>query len=109
MSELEYWKQQIKKGRIGRREFLGRSAALGVTTALATGMLTTMGIAAEPKKGGSLKIGVGAGATTDSLDPATYPDNCTGTLGGSTGNQLSVIDPTGNIVPDLARFLRTGG
>ena len=85
MSELDYWKQQIKKGRIGRREFLGRSAALGVTTALATSMLTTMGIAAEPKKGGSLKIGVGAGATTDSLDPATYPDNCTGLLGGSTG------------------------
>jgi peptide/nickel transport system substrate-binding protein len=61
-----------------------------------------MGIAAEPKKGGSLKIGAGAGATTDSLDPATYPDNCTGLLGGSTGNQLSMIDATGSIVPDLA-------
>ncbi len=102
MSELEYWKQQIKKGRIGRREFLGRSAALGVTTAMATTMLSSMGIAAEPKKGGSLKMGIGAGATTDSLDPATYPDNCTGTLGGATGNQLAVIDATGTITPDLA-------
>jgi peptide/nickel transport system substrate-binding protein len=102
MSELEYWKQQIKKGRIGRREFMGRAAVLGVTTAMATTMLSKMGVAAEPKKGGSLKLGIGAGATTDSLDPATYPDNCTGLLGGSTGNQLAIIDATGAIVPDLA-------
>lgn len=102
MSELDYWKQQIKKGRIGRREFLGRSAALGVTTAMATTMLSGMGIAAEPKKGGSLKIGVGHGSTTDSLDPATYPDQMTGTIGGSIGNQLAVIDASGAIVPDLA-------
>ncbi len=105
MSELDYWKQQIKKGRIGRREFLGRSAALGVTTAMATTMLSTMGIAQEPKKGGSLKMGIGAGATTDSLDPATYPDNCTGTLGGATGNQLAIIDASGTIVPDLAESM----
>jgi len=102
MNELDYWTQQIKKGRINRREFMGRAAALGVTTALATSLLAREGIAATPKKGGSLKIGVGAGATTDSLDPATYPDNCTGLLGGSTGNQLAVIDAKGTITPDLA-------
>jgi hypothetical protein len=27
MDELEYWTQQIKKGRINRREFMGRAAA----------------------------------------------------------------------------------
>src|SRR5262249_59298290 len=102
MTELEYWTQQIKKGRISRRDFLGRAAALGVSTALATTMISKMGIAAEPKKGGSLKIGVGAGATTDSLDPATYPDNCTGLLGGSTGDQLAVVDAKGTVTPDPA-------
>ena len=103
MSELEYWKQQIKKGRIGRREFLGRSAALGVTTALATGMLTTMGIAAEPKKGGYAKFGLAHGATTDSLDPGTYPD--TGTqvpFWGAMSNSLTEVDANGNYVLDLA-------
>ena len=52
MTELEYWTDQIKKSRISRREFMGRVAALGVTTALATTMLSQAGIGAEPKKGG---------------------------------------------------------
>ena len=39
MTELEYWTNQIKKGRISRREFIGRAAALGVTTALGSAQL----------------------------------------------------------------------
>ena len=54
-----------------RREFMGRAAALGVSTALATTMLGRAGLAAEPKKGGFARIGLAHGATTDSLDPAT--------------------------------------
>ena len=106
MSEFEYWTQQIKKGRIGRREFMGRAAALGVTTALATSLLAKEGIAATPKKGGSLKIALGHGATTDSLDPATYPDQFTGTVGwGCLGNSLTELDAKGNIKPDLAESM----
>ncbi len=69
MTELEYLTNQIKKGRISRREFMGRAAALGVTTALATTMLAQAGIVAEPKKGGSAKFGLAQGATTDTMDP----------------------------------------
>ena len=51
----------------------------------------------------SLKIGLGHGATTDSLDPATYPDQMTGTFGwGSIGNSLTEVDVKGQIQPDLA-------
>ena len=57
MTELEYWTLQIQKGRISRREFMGRTAALGVTTALATTLLSQAGVAAEPKKGGSFNNG----------------------------------------------------
>ena len=58
---------------------------------------------AGPKKGGLFKMGVGHGATTDSLDPATYPDQFTGTMGwGSIGNSLTEMNAKGEITPDLA-------
>src|SRR5215813_8113162 len=102
MTELEYWTKQIKEGRIGRREFLGRAAALGLTTAMATSLLAKEGIGATPKKGGSAKFGLAHGATTDVLDPASYPD--TGTqvpFWGAMSNSLTEVDADGNITPDL--------
>ena len=72
MSELEYLKQQHIKGRISRREFLGRAAALGAGAALVSTMVTSIEAhAAEtPKKGGQLRLGLGGGSTTDSMDTA---------------------------------------
>lgn len=104
MSELDYWKAQLARGRVTRREFMGRAAALGLTTALATTLATKIAGAA-PKRGGSLKMALGHGATTDSLDPATYPDQFTGTLSGSISNQLSVINAKGDIEGDLAETM----
>ena len=106
MTELEFWTQQIKAGRISRREFMGRAAALGVTTALATTILSHAGIAATPKRGGFARIGLAHGATTDSMDPATYPD--TGTqvpLSGSLSNSLTEVDAEGKVVLDLAESM----
>jgi len=106
MSELEYWTDQIKKGRISRREFMGRAAALGVTTALATTMLSRAGVAAEPKKGGFARIGLAHGATTDSLDPGTYPDTFTQvSFWGAMSNSLTEVDAKGNITADLAETM----
>ena len=106
MTELEYWTNQIKKSRISRREFMGRVAALGVTTALATTMLSQAGIGAEPKKGGSAKFGLPHGATTDTMDPGNYLD--TGTqvpFWGAMSNSLTEVDAKGNIVGDLAETM----
>ena len=106
MTELEYWTNQIKKGRISRREFMGRAAALGVTTALATTMLSQVGIGAEPKKGGSAKFGLPHGATTDTMDPGNYLD--TGTqvpFWGAMSNSLTEVDAKSNIVGDLAETM----
>ncbi len=106
MSELNYWLQQIEKGRISRREFMGRAAALGVSTALATTMLGRAGLAAEPKRGGFARIGLADGATTDSLDPATYPATFTqSAFWGAMSNSLTEIDAKGNLVNDLAESL----
>ncbi len=106
MTELEYWTEQIKRGRISRREFFGRAAALGVGTALASTVLSEAGVAAEPKRGGSAKFGLAHGATTDTGDPAAYPD--TGTqvpFWGSMSNGLTEVDPKGIIQADLCESM----
>lgn len=56
---------QIDAARLNRRGFMGGAAAIGA--------LATMGapaFAAEPVKGGILKLGLGGGESTNSLDPA---------------------------------------
>ena len=90
------------RGRITRREFTQLALASGVTLATANTMFA--GAArAEPKKGGTFKIGVGHGATTDSMDPGLYPDQFTGTaLWGTLANSLTEIDADGNVVGDIA-------
>ena len=106
MTQLEYWANQVKKGRISRREFMGRAAALGVSTSLATTMLSQAGIGAEPKRGGSAKFGLPHGATTDTMDPGNYLD--TGTqvpFWGAMSSSLTEVDAKGNIVGDLAETM----
>jgi len=106
MTELEYWTQQIKKGRISRREFMGRAAALGVSTALATTLLSEAGVAQTPKQGGSAKFGLAHGATSDTGDPAAYPDTATQIpFWGAMSNSLTEVDAKGNIQPDLAESM----
>jgi peptide/nickel transport system substrate-binding protein len=103
MREIDYWKDQIVRGRISRREFFGRAAALGVTTALATSLLAEAGIGAEPKPGGKFRIGLGHGSTTDVLDPATWPNAFTGIMGTSLiGDALVNVDQKNNVIPALA-------
>lgn len=101
--ELRYWAGQIARGRISRREFLGRAAAMGVTTALATTLLSKAGVAAEPKRGGFARFALPHGATTDSLDPGTWPDTFTQTaFYGTLCNNLTEIGVDGGVAGDLA-------
>lgn len=59
-----------------------------------------------PKRGGSLRIGHSGGATSDSIDPATYAAGpvVTAMLGGVCNN-LTEVDAEGNIVPELAESM----
>ena len=71
-NELDYLSLQVAHGRHSRRAFLGHAAALGLSSAAANMLLSSAAHAAGPVKGGTLKIGMDAGATTDSLDPGKY-------------------------------------
>jgi len=81
MREIDFWRDQIIRGRISRREFFGRAAVLGVSTALATSMLAKAGIGAEPKPGGKFRVGSGHGSTTDLLDPGSWENEYTADIG----------------------------
>ena len=80
MKELEYKLDMAaklaRKGRVSRRDFVQLALAAGFTAAAADTMFTTAA-RAEPKKGGHFRMGMGHGATTDSLDPGhlSRPDH----------------------------------
>ena len=46
MSELDYWNGRLIRGAISRREFMGRAAALGASSAAISTMLAS---AARPR------------------------------------------------------------
>lgn len=69
-SELEYLSLHVATGRMSRRDFLGRAAALGVGVIAANSMLVKAAYAAGPIRGGIIKAGLQGGESTNSLDPA---------------------------------------
>ena len=75
MTETEQKLKQAAKlagrGKISRREFTQLALASGLTLAAANTMFTNAA-RAEPKKGGTFKLGLAHGATTDSMDPGLY-------------------------------------
>ena len=102
MRQLDYYATLLTLGKITRREFVGRALALGATTALATSMAGRALQAATPKKGGKLRMGVGHGATSDSLDPATYLDSYMQVVGYGLRGHLTEVDTNGELIPDLS-------
>jgi len=89
-------------GRLRRREFIQLGLAAGLTATLADGMFARAA-RAQAKRGGKLRIGIGAGSTTDSLDPATYTNAFMGDVGeGFIGATLTRIDQKNLVQPHLA-------
>jgi peptide/nickel transport system substrate-binding protein len=90
------------KGKMSRRDFVQLAMAAGITAATAQTMFAKAA-RAEPKKGGRFRMALGSGATTDTLDPATFPDTFNGVYGwGSLRSSLTEVTPEGKVIPDLA-------
>ena len=68
--QLKYYSARVAKGLMTRREFVGRAGALGLTAVAANSMLASAVRAAGPQSGGTIRLGIQGGSTTDSLDPA---------------------------------------
>ena len=104
MSELDYLTGRLKKGAISRREFMGRAVALGASTTAISSMLASVdAYAAEtPKKGGTLRLGLGGGSTTDSIDVGSYTDSVMIDTGHGLFNGIVEWGEDGKPKPDLA-------
>ncbi|MDH5513220.1 MAG: ABC transporter substrate-binding protein, partial [Gammaproteobacteria bacterium] len=101
MRKLEQYRRLLAAGRMTRRDFVQRAMALGATTALATSM-AGRALAATPNKGGTLRLGIGHGSTTDTLDPATYTDLYMQVVGNAAYNYMTEVSNNGDLVPELA-------
>ena len=101
-SELEYLSRRVAAGKLSRRDFLGRAAALGASGVLANSLLASAARAQGPVKGGILKAGMQGGAATDSLDPAAWSSQVPYFFGRQWGEQLVQISPEGDVKPALA-------
>ncbi|WP_275783641.1 ABC transporter substrate-binding protein [Pararhizobium gei] len=65
-----YLADQVRMGKMNRRDFMGRALAAGVALSSASTLFATSAAAQEPKRGGHLKLGLEGGSATDSIDPA---------------------------------------
>ena len=93
---------RLVQGKMSRRSFLEGATALGLSIAAATSLLSEAR-AATPKKGGLLRAGLDGGATTDTLDPATFPDTFIIAFNfGCLRNCLTEVDNEGKLVGELA-------
>lgn len=100
--ELDFLARRLSEGKLNRRAFLGRAAALGVGAALANSMLASAVMAQTPQRGGFLKAGMQGGASTDSLDPALWQSQAPYKFGRQWGEQLVQLAPDGSVKPALA-------
>ncbi len=104
MQTITILEQLFKERKISRRQFISQVSALGLAAAISPALLAKSSHAGtlQPKKGGVLRMGVGHGSTTDTLDPATQSNAMTGALYLSLSNSLVEIGPNGDTVPEIA-------
>jgi peptide/nickel transport system substrate-binding protein len=101
--KLDYLAREAARGRLSRREFLGRAAALGVTAGAAGTLLSSAVRAQGPQRGGTLRMGLTGGESTNSLDPATFLTQVPQNFGKCWGETIVYQSPEdGSAQPLLA-------
>ena len=88
MDEFKKLENLLEKGRISRRDFLAKTALLGVAATLSPTLLAIKARAAAAKKGGRFRMGMVGGNTTDSMDPGTLNDAMNQNLNWQIRNNL---------------------
>ena len=92
---------KLQSVEFSRRQFI--AASMGTVALSATsGLMVPAARADTPKRGGTLRFGVGHGSTTDSLDPGTYDNNFTIALGYMLNNHLAEINASGELIGEVA-------
>ena len=102
MQDLKNLEQLLSQGKISRREFLTRVSALGLMAAVSPAFLTKTARAATPKQGGRFRLGVGGGATTDTIDPGTLSTTAPQMVHMQVRNCLTELNHEYKPIPELA-------
>jgi peptide/nickel transport system substrate-binding protein len=102
MTTLDRFEKLFAEGKISRREFLARAAALGLTAAVSPALLSRPAKAAAPQKGGHFIQAITGGSTTDTLDPATHTSSWNINCELQLRNCLVEIDHKFQPIPELA-------
>ncbi|MCI5095445.1 MAG: ABC transporter substrate-binding protein [Rhodobacteraceae bacterium] len=95
--QLDYMASCVTAGKMTRREFMGKAAALGVSAAVAGTMFADAAKAASPVKGGTLRMGVQGGESTNSQDPALWASDVPIAGGRQWGETLVEVGPDGSL------------
>lgn len=99
-SKLKSAEQMARKGSLSRRDFIQLAMATGIAIPAASALFSKAQ-AAEPKKGGTLRIGMEGGSASDSLDPSTYADSVMIAASLAIMNGLVEFDSEGNPTGEL--------
>ena len=104
----KFLKEQQRKlliGSIDRRQFISSAVAAGVV--LPTAMTMATQALAAPSRGGHMKVALGHGSTTDTLDPATFENGWSNMVGYMIRNHLTEVGPDGQLRGELAESYET--
>lgn len=99
MSELDHIGRLLRDGRLSRRDFMARAAAIG---ALAAAPAIADAATETPKKGGHMRLGLAGGSTTDSIDPGSWTDSVMVVCGFGMFNALVENSWDNKPMPELA-------
>jgi len=98
--QLKKLTAKVAEGAMTRREFVTRAAALGVTAAAASAMLTSEARAdghAKPVAGGTFRLGVSGGESTNTQDPASWASDAPLAIGFFWGEPLVELSEDGEL------------
>ena len=90
-----------QRGRLSRREFMQLSVAAGLTASSASALWSSS-VQAAPQKGGTFRLGMHDGNTSDTHDPGTYLSFSIIQLAHTYRSYLTEITPTNELGPDVA-------
>lgn len=91
-----------RKKKLSRRDFMQQTMAAGMTLASASALWTSEVSAQTPKRGGTFRVGVHDGNTSDSLDPATFLAVGQIQLAHAHRSYLTEITAENGLGPDMA-------
>lgn len=100
--KLDWLISRARQGKMNRREFVGRTTAMGLSAGLAGALFSKAALAETPKKGGVIRAGLAGGESTNTLDPGLAASVVPQVANAHWGEQLVDMNPDGSVAMRIA-------